>query len=234
MRSAGCIYNDWVDRDVDRRVTRTQRRPLAEESLQTRDALISFLFFTFGGFIVWLSLKSTTQIISLISLALLFIYPWAKRFTHFPQVILGLAFSLGVPMAACQVNSDYLYHEATWYLFFANVFFTTAYDIIYGFQDISDDKKNGNKSLSILCENYPKSTIGVLYGLTLCAWCFALLTLFSNPASIVIISIMALLLILILFKWSPHQPETCGQFFYVHHWIACLFFILCSLIRVIP
>lgn len=177
MRSAGCAINDFADRKVDGHVERTKNRPLPSGSVSSKEALLLFIIPSFIAFTLVLSLNTFTLYLSLVALSLAFIYPFMKRITHLPQLVLGLAFSWGIPMAfAAQAN------ELTWVvllLVLANVCWTVAYDTLYAMVDREDDLKVGIKSTAILFGQYDRLIIALLQGgmLALLAACAYLLQL---------------------------------------------------------
>lgn len=148
MRSAGCVINDFADRKIDGSVKRTAQRPLAAGLVSSGEALSLFLLLITIAFGLVLLLSWQTILLSVGALVLAFSYPFMKRFTHLPQVVLGAAFSWAIPMAymAC---SGYV-PVAAWLLFLANVIWTVAYDTMYAMVDRDDDLKIGVKSTAIL------------------------------------------------------------------------------------
>src|SRR5690554_3638454 len=148
MRSAGCVINDFADRKLDGHVSRTQDRPLATGAVSTAEALLLFAVLVLLAFLLVLSLNWLTVSLSVIALILASAYPFAKRFTHLPQVLLGAAFSMAIPMAFAAV--EYRLPLIAWVLFAANVVWTVAYDTEYAMADRADDKRIGIKSTAIL------------------------------------------------------------------------------------
>ena len=165
MRSAGCVINDYADRNVDGSVERTKMRPLASGELSEKEALSLFTILIALAFILVLTLNWQTILLSFAALILAAAYPFMKRYTHFPQVVLGAAFGWSIPMAFMAVNG-YL-TEVTWLLFAANVLWTTAYDTQYAMVDRDDDIKIGVKSTAILFGQYDRLIIGILQTLSL-------------------------------------------------------------------
>lgn len=147
-RSAGCAVNDYADRHFDAHVARTQNRPLANGTLQPRDALFATAALMGLAFILVLMTNALTIKLSVIALTLALIYPFAKRHTHLPQVVLGAAFGFAIPMAyAAQTNT---LPGTAWWLFLSAVIWATAYDTLYAMADREDDLKIGIKSSAIL------------------------------------------------------------------------------------
>lgn len=160
MRSAGCVINDYADRNVDGFVERTKHRPLPSGRASPREAIMLFLLLSISAFLLVLSQNWLTIQLSFVGLILAFLYPFMKRFTHLPQFVLGLAFSWAIPMAyAAQANQI---DSILWVLFVVNVLWTIAYDTMYAMVDKDDDLKIGIKSTAILFGRYDKLIIGLL------------------------------------------------------------------------
>lgn len=164
MRAAGCVVNDMWDRDIDKRVERTLKRPIACGRIRLRSAAIFLIFLLFLGLCVLAQLNFYTWLCCLAVMPIVFVYPLAKRFTWCPQFVLGLAYGSGSVIgyvAAC----NYLSIDALW-LYVGSVLWVIGYDTIYGFQDIADDKIAGVKSFSQVIANRPRLIIGCLYGVS--------------------------------------------------------------------
>ena len=160
MRSAGCVINDYADRDIDRHVSRTQNRPLTSGRVTTVEALVIFTILCAAAFILVLQLNRLTILLSLGGLLLAGIYPFMKRVTHLPQVFLGAAFGWSVPMVfAAQTDTV---PPVAWLLFTATVLWTTAYDTMYAMVDREDDIVLGVKSTAILFGDSDRQIIGVI------------------------------------------------------------------------
>jgi 4-hydroxybenzoate polyprenyltransferase len=163
MRSAGCIINDIADRNVDGAVARTQTRPLVTGALTTNEAIALFLAFCLAAFILVLFTNALTIALSLGGVLFAIAYPFAKRYTNLPQLVLGVAFSFGIPMAFSAQRGDL--PSELWLLFVANLLWTVAYDTQYAMVDRADDAKAGIKSTAILFGDADRLIIGVLQGL---------------------------------------------------------------------
>jgi 4-hydroxybenzoate polyprenyltransferase len=160
MRSAGCVINDFADRKVDGFVERTKHRPLPSGRATSREAIILFLILTLSAFLLVLSQNWLTIQLSVIGLLLAFTYPFMKRFTYMPQLVLGIAFGWAIPMAyAAQANQ---LDSVVWILFAVNILWTIAYDTMYAMVDRDDDLKIGIKSTAILFGKYDKFIIALL------------------------------------------------------------------------
>ena len=160
MRSAGCVINDFADRKVDGKVKRTKLRQLASGSATPKEAIQLFILLIVLAFALVLFLNWQTVLLSFGGLALAFSYPFMKRYTHLPQVVLGAAFSWSIPMAYMAVLGDV--PVEAWWLYLANLVWTVAYDTMYGMVDRDDDLKIGGKSTAILFGQFDKAIILVL------------------------------------------------------------------------
>ncbi|WP_337916346.1 4-hydroxybenzoate octaprenyltransferase [Vibrio cholerae] len=165
MRSAGCVINDYADRHVDGHVKRTSQRPLPAGLVSAKEALLLFVLLAVSSFLLVLTMNTLTIQLSFIGILLAFVYPFMKRFTHLPQLVLGLAFSWSIPMAwAAQANT---LPPQVWVLFLINALWTIAYDTQYAMVDRDDDVKIGIKSTAILFGRWDKRIIGLLQLATL-------------------------------------------------------------------
>jgi 4-hydroxybenzoate polyprenyltransferase len=160
MRSAGCVINDYADRKVDPHVTRTSERPIATGKVKPGEALILFVVLCLVAFGLVLFMNKMTIYLSFGGVLLAAIYPFMKRYTHLPQVVLGMAFAWAVPMAfAAQTET---LPKAAWLIYTATVLWAVIYDTMYAMVDREDDLKIGVKSTAILFGDGDKLIIGVL------------------------------------------------------------------------
>ncbi|MCR4346324.1 MAG: 4-hydroxybenzoate octaprenyltransferase [Sulfuricaulis sp.] len=157
MRSAGCVINDYADRNFDPHVARTRERPIAAGRVSPREALVLFAVLCLMAFALVLVLNRLTVLLSFFGAFLAATYPFLKRYTHLPQFYLGVAFGWGIPMAfAAQTGGV---PPLAWILFGANVFWAVAYDTAYAMVDREDDLKVGVKSTAILFGRYDRMMI---------------------------------------------------------------------------
>lgn len=177
MRAAGCVINDFADRKVDGHVERTKHRPLASGAVTSREAKLLFAVLALVAFALVLTMNLMTILLSVVGLALAWVYPFMKRYTHLPQVVLGAAFGWSIPMAWAAVSESL--PLVCWLVFFANICWTVAYDTLYAMVDRDDDLKIGVKSTAILFGRFDKLIIGLLQlaTLLLMAWVGMLLQL---------------------------------------------------------
>lgn len=223
MRSAGCVINDFADRKIDGSVKRTAQRPLASGLVSSGEALSLFLILIVIAFGLVLLLSWHTVLLSIGALILAFSYPFMKRFTHLPQVVLGAAFSWAIPMAF-MASSGHV-PIAAWLLFAANVIWTVAYDTMYAMVDRDDDLKIGVKSTAILFGSAERVIIfllnfcfvgllvgvGVIYQLNHFYW----------------LGLSVACCFLIYQQWLIHkrQRELCFKAFLNNHYVGLMVFL---------
>ncbi|MFI8418401.1 4-hydroxybenzoate octaprenyltransferase [Serratia sp. NPDC078593] len=160
MRAAGCVVNDFADRGFDGHVKRTAQRPLPSGRVSEKEAKILFVVLVLVSFALVLTLNTMTILLSLAALALAWIYPFMKRVSNLPQVVLGAAFGWGIPMAYAAVSEAL--PLSCWLLLLANICWTVAYDTLYAMVDRDDDLKIGVKSTAVLFGRYDKLIVGLL------------------------------------------------------------------------
>ncbi|WP_058912421.1 4-hydroxybenzoate octaprenyltransferase [Entomohabitans teleogrylli] len=160
MRAAGCVVNDYADRKFDGHVKRTANRPMPSGAVTEREARTLFVVLVLLSFLLVLTLNRMTILLSVAALALAWVYPFMKRYTHLPQVVLGAAFGWSIPMAWAAVSESV--PLTCWLMFLANICWAVAYDTQYAMVDRDDDLKIGIKSTAILFGRYDKLIIGLL------------------------------------------------------------------------
>ena len=163
MRSAGCIFNDIVDRDFDKKVRRTRVRPIASGKISAVEAFIYIILLCSIALLILLQFNLLTITLGMGSMILAFTYPFMKRFTYWPQLFLGLTFNWGIIMGWTSIANSISIEPIILYL--AAIFWTLGYDTIYGLQDIHDDEIIGIKSTSIKFKNKVKIFVGTCYSL---------------------------------------------------------------------
>jgi len=159
-RSAGCVINDYADREIDKHIARTRDRPITAGEISPKAALLLFFVLGFIAFALVLLTNTLTIKISFIALALTVLYPFTKRWTNLPQLILGLAFAMSVPMAF-SAQTGTVPASAGW-IFLATVLWTLIYDTLYAMADRDEDIKIGVKSTAILFAKYDQIFITLL------------------------------------------------------------------------
>ena len=159
-RSAGCVINDYADREIDKHIARTRDRPITAGEISPKAALLLFIALGLTAFALVLLTNTLTIKISFIALALAVVYPFTKRWTNLPQLILGLAFAMSVPMAF-SAQTGTVPTSAGW-IFLATVLWTLIYDTLYAMADRDEDLKIGVKSTAILFAKYDQIFITLL------------------------------------------------------------------------
>jgi len=165
MRSAGGVINDYADRDFDPHVERTRNRPLAAKRVSTREALVLFVVLCLLAFVLVLLLNRLTILLSFVGVFLAASYPFVKRYTHLPQVYLGVAFGWSIPMAFAAQTGEV--PAVAWVLLLANLFWVVAYDTTYAMVDRQDDLKIGVKSTAILFGKWDRHMIALAHLISL-------------------------------------------------------------------
>ncbi|UDG80795.1 4-hydroxybenzoate octaprenyltransferase [Candidatus Hartigia pinicola] len=159
MRSVGCIINDYVDRHLDIHVERTKNRPLPSGEVTEKEAKYIFFSLMLLSFLLVLTLNLMTIYLSIMGILLAWIYPFVKRISHLPQIVLGAAYGWSIPMSFSAVNNSL--PLMCWLLFIVNIVWSVIYDTQYAMVDYNDDLKIGIKSTAILFGEYDKAIIGI-------------------------------------------------------------------------
>lgn len=223
MRAAGCAINDYADRHIDGRVSRTVDRPLARGTIRPGEALAVAVVLALVAFALVLTLNRLTVYLAFVALALAAIYPFSKRFTHLPQVVLGAAFSWAAPMAfAAQTGSV---PAVAWLVFTVNLVWTVAYDTIYAMADREDDLKIGVRSTAILFGELDRHIVGLLqimtvFGLWLIGSQFELGIYYHTGVAVAV-----LLFAYQQFLIADRQPGHCFRAFLNNAWVGLAVFI---------
>ncbi|MGQ8820408.1 4-hydroxybenzoate octaprenyltransferase [Bibersteinia trehalosi] len=223
MRSAGCVINDYADRHIDGSVKRTAQRPLATGKVTENEAKALFALLVTVSFFLVLHLNRYTIALSFIAVALAFVYPFMKRYTHLPQFVLGMAFGWSIPMAYGAIQ-EALPLEC-WLLFFANLAWTVAYDTQYAMVDRDDDLRIGVKSTAILFAQYDNKIIALLQFIAL-----MLLVSFAYLKSFSSAYYLALALTASLFSYQCkltklREREACFKAFLNNNYVGIGIFI---------
>ena len=218
MRAAGCIMNDVADRDFDPHVERTRNRPLASGELTVRQALLAFFVLMSLAFALVLMTNALTIKLAFAGAVLASTYPFFKRWTHFPQVVLGLAFGWGIPMAFAAENG-YLV-PAAWLILVINVVWSVIYDTLYAMVDREDDISIGLKSTAILFGSHDLTILRLLKLLmiALLVWLGMWLQL-SWPWFVGVAAAS------VLFAWQQYQVrnrdrDACFKAFLNNNWVG--------------
>ena len=224
MRSAGCIINDVLDRKFDEKVFRTKDRPIASGRISVKLGLLYAGVLCFLAFLVLINFNFFTIIIALASMPLAFTYPLMKRFTYWPQLFLGITFNYGLILGWTSISAEINLTPIIFYL--GAIFWTLAYDTIYGFQDIKDDEIIGLKSTSIKFKSNPKIFLYLCYIIFLSSLIFlGFLNEFSELYFLSIILIVWHMYFIQLKKFDSINPAICLKIFKSNNFLGLLIFI---------
>lgn len=222
MRSAGCIVNDLADRHLDGSVKRTQGRPLVTGQVTVLQARVLFVVLCLASFGLVLLTNPLTVLLSVFGLLLAASYPFMKRFTHWPQVVLGAAFSWAIPMAFAAQLDDL--PSALWLLYVANLLWTVVYDTQYAMVDRDDDVKIGIKSTAVLFGDADRLVIGALQGLTVLAWLLAGQRFGLGAPWFLAVAAAAGLFIWHQLMIRERRREDCFRAFRHNNWVGLILF----------
>ena len=223
MRAAGCVMNDIADRNFDPHVERTRQRPLACGELSLKQALGLFLFLMLLAFALVLMTNALTIKLALIGAVLASTYPFFKRFTHFPQVVLGIAFGWGIPMAFAAENAAV--PLVAWWLLAVNTLWSVIYDTLYAMVDREDDITLGIKSTAILFGRFDILITGILMLLMIVK-----LTAMGLWLGLSWPWFAALLVSAVLFGWQlvtvrHRDGDSCFRAFLNNNWVGIAIFV---------
>ncbi len=223
MRSAGCIFNDIVDKDFDKKVKRTKARPIASGKISVKQSLIYVFTICSLAFLILIQFNFFTVILGLSSMLLAFSYPFMKRITYWPQLFLGITFNWGIIMAWAAVNNN-ITHEII-ILYISAIFWTLGYDTIYGAQDISDDEIIGLKSTSIKFKKKINQFVGTMYSINIILISY----LFKNEIGLNFFSLFAIFFTISLFYqvsvFSKKNSQSCLEMFKINNFSGALLLI---------
>jgi len=224
MRSAGCIVNDILDKEFDKKVLRTKNRPIASDKISIKLAIFYVLILCFFALLVLLNFNTYTIILALGSMPLAFTYPLMKRFTYWPQLFLGITFNYGLILGWTAIQNEIDLLPVLFYL--GAIFWTLGYDTIYGFQDIKDDEIIGLKSASIKFKDNAKSFIFLCY-LILCISILVIGYLINSNLFFYIFMVLPIshLYFYQIKKFDPKNPIECLKIFKSNNLLGLLVFI---------
>lgn len=222
MRSAGCVINDLADRHWDGAVDRTSKRPLVTGSVTVKEARILFLALLAASFVLVLFTNTLTIKLSFAAVALASTYPFMKRYTHLPQIVLGAAFSWGIPMAFA-AQSDSL-PPALWLIYFGNLLWTIAYDTKYAMVDRDDDLLVGIKSAAILFGRHDRLIIGISQVAFLALMIIAGLQFGLGPIYYLGLACAAALCVYHQYLIRDRSPAACFKAFLHNNWVGAVIF----------
>ena len=229
MRSAGCIINDVVDKDIDKKVQRTKNRPLARNLISIKLALLYAAILCAVAFLILIQFNPLTIILGLASMFLAFSYPFMKRITYWPQLFLGLTYNWGIVMAYTAMTNSLSLEIII--LYTAAIFWTLGYDTIYGVQDIADDEIIGVKSTSIKFKKNIKLFVSICYFLS----SLLIVVLFYKQISLnnftIFIVIFVLSLMYQIIRFKKNNQKRCLQAFRLNNISGLLLFFGIFLIK---
>lgn len=223
MRSVGCIFNDIIDRKIDAKVERTKNRPLANKTMAIYEAIALLTILLFISFLILLSFNLLTIYLGISSILLIMLYPFMKRITYWPQLFLGFTFNWGVIIGWTAITNSIDIEMILIYI--SSVFWTLGYDTVYGYQDISDDKKIGVKSTSILFEKNSKNIIWSFYGLNFLIMLISLSLIGLNLISIFVFLGAILFALYLVKKLDITDKNSCALFFSMNKYVG---FLVCT------
>ena len=227
MRSAGCIINDMVDKEIDKNVYRTALRPLASGNISLTEASILLFILLFLSLLILLQFKFFTMIIGLLSIPFVILYPFAKRFTHFPQIILGLIFSWGILIVAYEFNQKINLNHIVLYV--ACVFWTIGYDTIYAYQDKVDDIKNSIKSTAVFFDQNGKFFVFICYFIVISAFGYLGWSSSKSIFSLIIMAIIGFCTYIAIRKWDIDSVKSSAFYFRQNNIFAIMLFVYLSI-----
>ena len=211
MRSAGCIFNDIVDKDFDNKVERTKKRPITSGKITVKSSLFYVFVLCLLAFLILIQFNNLTIMLGMGSMFLAFAYPFMKRITYWPQLFLGLTFNWGLIMAWTSINNEINVEIVILYI--SAIFWTLGYDTIYGVQDMSDDEIIGLKSTSIKFKKNIKTFVTISYLVSL----FTLIFVFKDFLGVNIFSFLILMFFLSLLfqimKFKKSNSKSCLEAF---------------------
>ena len=224
MRSAGCIVNDISDKNFDKLVERTKKRPIASEKISIKLGIVYATILCVIAFLVLINFNKFTILMALISMPLAFTYPLMKRFTYWPQLFLGVTFNYGLILAWISIKNDISLTPVIFYL--GAIFWTLGYDTIYGYQDIKDDEIIGVKSTSIKFKNNPKKFILTCYIIFIASLIVtgALMKFNLNYFLFLIIPIFHLIFFQV-YRLNVNDPNNCLVKFKSNNFLGLIIFI---------
>ena len=228
MRSAGCIVNDIVDRDFDKKVSRTKTRPIASGKITINKSLIYVLTLCFFAFLILIQFNLLTIILGMSSMILAFTYPFMKRITYWPQLFLGITFNWGIIMAWVAIQNSITYEILILYV--SAIFWTLGYDTIYGAQDMSDDEIIGLKSTSIKFKNNIKLFISVSYFISIILIVYLFRDYFGYNIFTCLVISFFISLIYQLIKFDKDNSIKCLNLFKLNNYSGLILFAgICSI-----
>jgi 4-hydroxybenzoate polyprenyltransferase len=222
MRSAGCCVNDVADRDFDRHVKRTAQRPVTSGAVSVKEALVLGAVLALAAFALVLTTNTVTVLWSFAALAITLAYPFAKRFVSVPQAVLGVAFSIGIPMAFTAVRGSV--PATAWWLLAGNLFWVLAYDTEYAMVDRDDDLKIGMKTSAITFGRLDVPIVMASYAAFLAIWAWVGA---QHALGLIFYAGIAVATAQAIWHWRLIRSRTrdgCFKAFRLNHWLGATVF----------
>ena len=224
MRSAGCIVNDIVDRNFDKKVFRTKHRPIASGNVSIKLGFFYSILLCFLALLVLINFNLFTILLALGSMPLAFTYPLMKRFTYWPQLFLGITFNYGLILGWTSVNNEVNLVPIIFYL--GAIFWTLGYDTIYGYQDIKDDEIIGVKSTSIKFKENPKKFLYMVYSIFIIALISVGTLMKFNFLYFIFLALISYQLFFFqIKKFNKEIPDTCLKIFKSNNFLGFTVYI---------
>ena len=223
MRSAGCIFNDIVDKDYDIKVERTKKRPIASGKISIKRSFIYVIFLCFLAFIILIQFNLLTIFLGLSSMFLAFSYPFMKRITYWPQLFLGITFNWGIIMAWAAINGNITPEIFTLYI--SAIFWTLGYDTIYGAQDMSDDEIIGLKSTAIKFKTNLKLFVLVSYSISISLLIYVLNDFIGFNTTTIFLLMFCISLLYQVLKMKNTESENYLRLFKFNNYSGLILFI---------
>ena len=224
MRSAGCIANDIIDKNIDKQVERTKFRPVASEKVSIKLAIFYIVILCLLAFLILINFNYLTIVLAIASMPLALSYPFMKRFTYWPQLFLGITFNYGLILGFVSIKGFIGYETIILYL--GAIFWTLGYDTIYGYQDIKDDEIIGVKSTSIKFKNSPIKFLILCYGMTIFSMIITgLLMDFDYLYFLLLIVPFFHLFFFQIKNLKMDRPEICLKIFQSNNFLGLIIFL---------
>ena len=222
MRSAGCIINDIVDRNIDLKVRRTESRPIASNKISLIEAFIILFMFLLLSLSILLQFNYMSILIGLLSMPFIILYPFMKRITYWPQIFLGIIFSWGILIVSVEFN-----HQSTInfiILYLGCFFWTLGYDTIYAYQDKNDDIQSGIKSTAVYFNQNGRYFVNFCYTLVLITFGYLGWNSSNSLISLIIIAIIGICTYIAIQKWDMDSSESSNFYFRQNNFFAIMLF----------
>ena len=223
MRSAGCIINDIVDRKIDIKIKRTEERPLASNKISITESLIFLSILLLLSFLILIQFNYISIIVALLIMPLVILYPYMKRITHWPQLILGLVFSWGIIIVSLEFNQVITLNYGLLYI--GCIFWTMGYDTIYAYQDLNDDLKNNIKSTAVFFNKKGKLFVSICYILMFIIFGYIGWKSSNSLVSLIVIATIAICTYIAIQKWDINSSKSSNFYFRQNNILAFMLFL---------